>query len=388
MGISCSKTRRSFKSSLLYFFFQQNNTSSNKTMVHRNESQEVDLSTKCGSEGEGTCSFFCPAQEFKLRKREKLIHKFEKLESGFKVVKQYSRPAAGQEKPRLQEIRSPHTLVKCVNYLMSDVMQTQINNCNLQELYDFLFDRLRSVRQDMILQTCSDDVQLTVLGACVRFHVVFGHLLANTTTFSKHINFQHQLECMKSCLLLDESKLQDTERSHLETIQCLYLLSNLDSAHALTWAIGVSNRSDDLERCLQIALSFGSGNFVRFFRLVNDERSILSQISVHKYCKLMLIQTVAACQIGYKSPNLKYPIHHLSKLLSIKSEKPLQVYLKNRGFKVENDFVWFGVLTKEVASDSELDKDVEDCYYSSLCDKIVIYKNSLDNLILRNKSWP
>ena len=121
---------------------------------------------------------------------------------------------------------------------------------------------------------------------------------------------------------------------------------------------------------------------------MNDERSILSQISVHKYCKLMLIQTVAACQIGYKSPNLKYPIHHLSKLLSIKSEKPLQVYLKNRGFKVENDFVWFGVLTKEVASDSELDKDVENCYYSSLCDKIVIYKNSLDNLILGNKSWP
>ena len=61
---------------------RQKEASSNKTMVHRNESQEVDLSTKCGSEGEGTCSYFCPAQEFKLRKREKLIHKFEKLEVG------------------------------------------------------------------------------------------------------------------------------------------------------------------------------------------------------------------------------------------------------------------------------------------------------------------
>ena len=119
-------------------------------------------------------------------------------------------------------------------------------NISLNSLILVFISEFRSVRQDMILQTCSDDVQLTVLGACVRFHVVFGHLLANTTTFSKHINFQHQLECMKSCLLLDESKLQDTERSHLETIQCLYLLSNLDSAHALTWAIGVSNRSDDL----------------------------------------------------------------------------------------------------------------------------------------------
>jgi len=363
-------------------------------MVDEKESQIVVSNMKYHntSERTGTCSYFCPTQEYKLRKREKLIHKYEKLENGFQVVKQYSRPAAGQEKPRLQDLRSPDTLVNCVNYLMSDVMQTQINNCNLQELYDFLFDRLRSIRQDMIVQSCSDEIQLSVLGVCVRFHITFGHLMAKTTTFSQHINSQHQLECMKSCLVLDDTKIRQNQpesyRSHLETIQCLYLLSNLDSPHALTWAIGVSDRSEDLERCLQIALSYRSGNFVRFFRLVNGELPMLFQISVNKYCKLMLIQAVSACQIGYKSPNLKYPIHHLSKLLSIKSEKLLEVYLKDRGLKVENNFVWFGVLTKEVSSDSELDKDVEDCYYGSLCDKIAVYKNSMDNLVLGNKSWP
>ena len=120
-----------------------------------------------------------------------------------------------------------------------------------QTLYDFLFDRLRAVRQDLTLQTVADSVTLTVLASCVRFHLVFGLLLHSQPSFSRHINTQHQLDCLKSCLLLNPSS-EDSTVSTMTTMHCAYLLSNMDSEHALAWAVNINQRSQLLGRVLEL----------------------------------------------------------------------------------------------------------------------------------------
>ena len=119
-------------------------------------------------------------------------------------------------------------------------MKAEVGRCDLQDLYDFLFDRLRAVRQDMVVQSAvpAQD-QLLILSICVRFHLVMSHLLERHTSFSAHINSQHQLECVKSCLLLQAT----LEESNTDTLQCVYLLSNLDSSHAVNWVINQPKRS-------------------------------------------------------------------------------------------------------------------------------------------------
>ena len=130
--------------------------------------------------------------------------------------------------------------MRCVRYLVTTVMQAEMARADTQDLYDFVFDRLRAVRQDLVLQAAvpAQD-QLFILGVCVRFHVVMGHLLARHASFSAHINSQHQLDCVKSCLLLQEALVEpsDHTQASLNMLQCLYLLTNLDSAHAVNWAI-------------------------------------------------------------------------------------------------------------------------------------------------------
>ena len=126
-------------------------------------------------------------------------------------------------------------------------MQAEMARADTQDLYDFVFDRLRAVRQDLVLQAAvpAQD-QLFILGVCVRFHVVMGHLLARHASFSAHINSQHQLDCVKSCLLLQgalEEPIMPETRASLETMQCVYLLSNLDSAHAINWALNQSRNT-------------------------------------------------------------------------------------------------------------------------------------------------
>ena len=141
-------------------------------------------------------------------------------------------------------------------YLLTSVLRTGLDTCSLQDLYDFLFDRLRAVRQDLTLQPASEDrLSLKILACCVRFHLVFGLLLRSHTTFSQHLNSQHQLDCLKSCLLLSPGP--DCEEvaslqclQEVAHLQCLYLLSNMDSQHALSWAVNIQHRTDLLGRDL------------------------------------------------------------------------------------------------------------------------------------------
>ena len=215
---------------------------------------------------EGKCDQFCPQNEFKLRKRERLVHRLEssqvyvlllgtsvihinnpsdhRQDGSFQLVKEYSRPAAGQRSPGPREVRTPETLVRCVRYLVATVMRARLRTHDRQDLYDFLFDRLRAVRQDMVVQGAgvAPRTRLQLLATCARFHLVWGQLLAATPSFSAHLNTQHQLDTLKSCLVLGEGAGLG-EDSELEAVQCVYLLSNLDSPHALNWAVQLPHRS-------------------------------------------------------------------------------------------------------------------------------------------------
>ena len=72
---------------------------------------------------------------------------------------------------------------------------------------------------------------------------MFGLLLQSSPTFSHHLNSQHQLDCLKSCLLLCPDPQQTEE---LSTIHCVYLLNNMDSDHALAWALNNKHSSHQL----------------------------------------------------------------------------------------------------------------------------------------------
>lgn len=90
------------------------------------------------------CTDFCPPQEIRMRTRERLLHRLETGRGGC-PVKEYSRPAAGQRQPAPAEIRTADTLVKTTRYLVGEVFFSQEMAEHL--VYDFVFDRLRAVRQ-------------------------------------------------------------------------------------------------------------------------------------------------------------------------------------------------------------------------------------------------
>ena len=293
--------------------------------------------------------------------------------------------------------------MQCVRYLVTTVMQAEVARADITDVYDFVFDRLRAVRQDLVLQAAvpAQD-QVFILGVCVRFHVVMGHLLARHASFSAHINSQHQLDCVKSCLLLQGALVEPSTHTlaSLDTLQCLYLLTNLDSAHAVNWAINQPSSSGggslgivivrpDIRHkmhvhctsisgmCLDVARSYREGNYVRFFRQVANLPSLFL-LAVFKYCKLLLSLAVSVNRLAYKSPNIKFPCDHLARLLWVSRTGNLETYLRCKGFKVDNGFVWFGVCGD--ATEEDADKLATECFYEDISNQVP--QDSLGKLLL------
>ena len=129
--------------------------------------------------------------------------------------------------------------------------------------------------------------------------------------------------------------------------------------------------------CLDVARSYREGNYVRFFRQVANLPTLFL-LAVYKYCKLLLSLALSVNRLAYKSPNIKFPCDHLAKLLWVYRSGNLQAYLRCRGFKVDNGFVWFGVCGD--ATEDDADKLATDCFYEHVSNQVP--QDSLGKLLL------
>ena len=84
-----------------------------------------------------------------------------------------------------------------------------------KSVYHFVFDRLRSIRQDLIVQGNPDvPKSVHVLQICVRFHLLASYKLSNEhndiggseVPFDREFNYTQLLECLKDLLILYEMK--------------------------------------------------------------------------------------------------------------------------------------------------------------------------------------
>ncbi|PGH18261.1 hypothetical protein AJ79_00600 [Helicocarpus griseus UAMH5409] len=147
----------------------------------------------------GTCTEMCPEFERVERIVQKMVDKSEKItdsETGVsqiaenKMLKRFRRSAAGYDEQLPSDIRTPKTLLQTMNYLLRHVIE---DDETLAVTHKFLWDRTRSIRNDLSIQqlTQAQDVQIAVkcLERIARFHIVSLHLLSspeNSEPFDHH----------------------------------------------------------------------------------------------------------------------------------------------------------------------------------------------------------
>nr|XP_055044414.1 SAC3 domain-containing protein 1 isoform X1 [Misgurnus anguillicaudatus] len=297
----------------------------------------------------GTCITMCPAKELRQREAQNRLHRFEMVPGTeqdrlphadvSRAVKEYSRPAAGKDSTRASDLRPPSVLLKTACYLVDDVAASDTFQ-PWTEVYSFVFDRLRSVRQDMIIQRVSGPECVTVLEKTVRFLLYAPYRLCGQPLqhFDPRINDTHLQETLS--WLLDCYK--EGKHQHQEEFQALSLLYNLGSSHAMQHTLQLPERIRS-SPAIQLALAINRANTernpVRFLRLA-QKLDFMQVCALHRHILSCRRDLLLLYSHGYNSRNCRYPLQRLARLLFLKD--PLAAELcQVHGVNISGEWVNF-----------------------------------------------
>lgn len=289
----------------------------------------------------------CPPDEYEIRKEHNLVRPFET--SFLSAVKCYSRSAAGQSAARHKNIRDLTTLENTVKYLFEQVLDRR--KTSLAQLYDFVFDRLRAVRQDLVVQGYLEGFSglrtvtvAKILEYCVRFYIYFQFRLSHlpASAFSSHLNQNHLDECLSQLLHLYseiEVKNQDLlhQTSHIE-IEALDLLLSKNSAglHRALQLPSKTKSNTIVRNSIEISISLWLGNFVRANHIARGLPLSL-QLAYRAHFSLLRPRVLEVYERGYRSPQgTKFPLEKLRRYLLFDTARQTAEFCVDCGLSLDD----------------------------------------------------
>ncbi|PNF30649.1 hypothetical protein B7P43_G06113 [Cryptotermes secundus] len=305
----------------------------------------------------GTCTDMCPVRERKLREKEGLLHLLE-LPIGtplhpapeahpYLTVKSFSRSAAGQHTPYQDDLRPPAILYKTVCHLLTNIIERQGMEWCI--VYDFVFDRLRAVRQDLVIQGLGSVDSIMVLEPTVRFHSYAGYRLCAEplSKFDPTINRTHLLECLKQLLVLyDEVQLgcHDTPGTGARAeMEALYLLLTLGYSETLSRSLHLPRELREhhaLKTAFAMSLAMWCGNYIRACALLPQLSPLLMCIAAQQL-PLIRRRALQVMSCAYSSHNLTFPLSTLQTLLLYKTKGQVESDCRHYSILVKGNAISF-----------------------------------------------
>lgn len=167
-----------------------------------------------------------------------------------KIIKCYKRSSAGVLVDEPSELRPGPVLLLTLKYLFTKVLTRK--DVSWSAIYEFTFDRIRAIRQDMIVQRLDVAMNIMLLEPIVRFHIYAAERMCEKppSQFISKFNEQHLLECLKVLLVMyDERDIDEKSRNdyvmvmekfsrltmcdYRAQIEALYVLNYLGNETAL-----------------------------------------------------------------------------------------------------------------------------------------------------------
>lgn len=288
----------------------------------------------------GTCPHMCPVGEMAQRERLRDLAVFERLHgnpaktSPELAVKKFCRTISTRD-VQLSDIRPFSVLGSTLDYLMSLMNSTPEP---FETVHDFIFDRTRSIRQDLSMQNIVDKRVIHMYEKMVNFHVTSHHKLRlrSSGPDSFNISSLHHLNMEQLAKVLTSLyNLYDLNRDHSSThknepeYRSLYVLLCLNSEslpegeRLSLWFRRVPTpviKSKEMSFARRILRYFRTGNYSRFFSTIAAEASYLQYCALEPYIdKVRALAVLCINNGGYKLH--PYPIAHLSNLLMMEESE-------------------------------------------------------------------
>ncbi|KAF8028157.1 hypothetical protein BT93_E0922 [Corymbia citriodora subsp. variegata] len=289
----------------------------------------------------GTCPHMCPVGEMAQRERLRDLAVFERLHgnpaktSPKLAVKKFCRTISTKH-GQSSDIRPFSVLGSTLDYLMS-LMNSAAEP--FETVHDFIFDRTRSIRQDLSMQNIVDKRVIHMYEKMVNFHVISHHKLRlrSSGPDSFNISSLHHLNMEQLAKVLTSLyNLYDLNRDHNSVVhknepeyRSLYVLLCLNSEslpegeRLSLWFRRVPSpviKSKEMSFARRILRYFRMGNYSRFFSTIAAEASYLQYCALEPYIdKVRALAVLCINNGGYKLH--PYPMAHLSNLLMMEESE-------------------------------------------------------------------
>lgn len=309
---------------------------------------------------EGCCNEMCPSDEVKMREQRKLLHILEMVPGTQsskkpkadvkKVVKAFQRSAAGKYMTDKNNLRTPNALLYTVHYLLNDIACS--NKYSWKIKYDFIMDRLRAVRQDMIIQNLSRSYYVLLLQPIVRFYAFTSYRLVeeNLNVFDPDLHKTHLIETLKRllCIYDEYDRVPNIENMDIELLnsrpefEALYILMNLGDETALRRSFTLPKiwRTSIVHDAMSISFFYLTNNYIKICRKIETLPPLLCAVGSLHMPKIRKT-TLKMMSVAYNSSNLKFPLEHLQNFLLYGAMDNVVKDCKHYGLETEENYVFF-----------------------------------------------
>ncbi|XP_060524325.1 germinal-center associated nuclear protein isoform X2 [Cylas formicarius] len=284
-----------------------------------------------------------------------------------------------------QFLRPPDVLLRTVSYLLDDIVSKKDFSWTI--IYDFVMDRLRSVRQDMIIQNLPVAHSICILQPIVRFHAYAAYRLCEEPQhlFDPVINTSHLQECLKRLLTMyddcctnniDEDMLVRHLKDVRPEFEAMYILLNLGNSTALTRALRLPTlwRTSIVRISIDLSLNYLHNNFVRVCRMMKELQSPLLAAVTSLHLPEIRRKALKIMSTAYNCKNLTFPLETLQEILIYDDSEHIARDCEYYGLKCESNVSF-------IKNDFLLNKTVLSPAHVQFVDN-EFSKRSISNLIL------
>uniref|UniRef100_A0A0N4ZYC8 SAC3_GANP domain-containing protein n=1 Tax=Parastrongyloides trichosuri TaxID=131310 RepID=A0A0N4ZYC8_PARTI len=293
----------------------------------------------------GSLESMCSEKEVYLRIWERQICSYEmddnKIVDVNKMIKKYRRSAADQKKPLPHEVRTISCLVSTINYLMNDVKPFK-NKKDLARWYNFLWDRTRSIRKDLMQQDIINEEALYIYEVCARFHIYMFHYLENLSIdeFDPYLNNEQLMQCFISIFICYEYlNSKALENCNYIEFRCYEIAINLNKSNVLSKLANEESdilNSKEYRQMVRLVQEFKFGNYAKFFQIYKEFTNPLLICLVDRHIPFIRCNAIKTIKIAYN--NTRLPVEYLSKVLAIEKIEEMKEFGIKNGLKLdEND---------------------------------------------------
>ncbi|XP_027773918.1 SAC3 family protein C isoform X2 [Solanum pennellii] len=287
----------------------QNNASDNKTSSS-NWDKVIDEDIDDIQSLVGTCPFMCPVEEREKRERLRDLAVFERLHGNPRqsspslAVKKFCRTISVKT---LQDsdVRPLSVLEDTLNYLCNLLDSTEHP---FEVVHDFIFDRMRSIRQDLSMQNISCSRVVSMYERMVKFHIISQHKL-------------------RRCSGSNISSLSYLNMEQLTKGETLSLWFRRVPSHIM--------KSTEMNFARKILRYFKLGFYKKFIHTTESESSYLQYCIIEPSINEVRSLAISCVNHGGYKPQ-PFPLVTLSKLLMMK-EWDVASFCKDSGLQTSVD---------------------------------------------------